>query len=209
MPSGANVEFASSIGTDVVSTRHGSNVVFNNYLVDRPAPAQYLRAVEAVLEVNISVAHSVRRVWPIFKNFNLWMNRYGYVWEGLPADNENRFVYLGNTGASNDSAYGSDGSKTKYVVRKVVPEQLIYFDSFPCPLVGKNGLWSGHNVMSLYEQDGRTCISVFMEHTWYSEIMTIEALRAEAREIMFTTAVNFWRDFFIPDLLSQIEKANR
>jgi len=189
-----------AIGNDVVATKHGDNVVFRNYLVDRPGHTKGLRAAEAVLEVLITLPYPVGKVWPVFKNFNAWMNRFGYVWDGLPAEKENDFVYLGNTGSSNDMSYGSDGSRTKYVVRKVVPEQLIYFDSLPLPLVGKDGVWTGHNLMSLHGKDGITEISVFMEHTWHSETMTIEELRAEARAIMFGAALEFWRDYFVPDL---------
>ena len=195
----------SAVGTDVVITKHNQNVVFRNYLVERPAHTKSLRSVEAVIDISITLSHPVRKVWPIFKNFNSWMNRFGYVWDVAPADNENGFVYLGNTGATNDLTYGSDGSRTKYVVRKVIPEQLIYIDSLPLPLVDKNGIWTGHNLMSLREECGRTKLSIFMEHTWYSEAMTIEELRAEARGAMFDAVLAFWRDYLIPDLTSLIE----
>jgi len=205
MANTANQENESAIGADVVITSHGTNVVFRNYMVDRPAHTKNLRAVEAITDISMKVSHPVRRVWPVFKNFDLWMNRFGYAWDGLPADNENNYVYLRNTGASNDLKYGSDGSRTKYVVRKVIPEQLIYFDSVPVPLVDKNGLWTGHNLMSMKEENGQSVISIFMEHTWYSETMTIEELRAEARWAMFEASVVFWQNYFIPDLTSLIE----
>lgn len=193
-----------AIGTDVVTISHGDNVVFVNYVVERPAHTPQLKAVEAVLEVRLSVPHPVRRVWPVFIDFNAWMNRFGYVWEFLPAKRENQYAYLGNIGTANDIKYATE-TRTKYVVRKVIPEQLIYLDSVPLPIAGKDGVWSGHNVMSLREQDGRTEISVFMEHTWYSPTMSLGELRAEARGIMFDIAVAFWRDYFVPDLLSLIE----
>ncbi len=196
----------SSIGNDVVISRPSENVFFRSYLVDRPGHTRKLRAAEAVLDIGIKLPHPVRTVWPVFKDFNLWMNRFGYMWYGLPAERENQFVYLGNTGAENEMSYGSDGSRTRYVVRKVIPEQLIYFDSLPLPLVGRDGVWTGHNLMTLRESAGHTEISIFMEHTWYSETIPIEDLRSEARGIMFETAVGFWRDYFIPDLVSLIEK---
>jgi hypothetical protein len=120
------------------------------------------------------------------------------------ADNEDGFVYLANKAGANDLKVGSDGSRTKYVVRKVVPEHLIYFDSLPLAIVGKDGVWTGHNVMSLREREGRTEVSVFMEHTWYSETVSIEELRADAKKVL-EGGIAFWRDYFIPDLLSLVE----
>lgn len=194
-----------AIGVDVITTKHGSNVVFRNYIVERPAHSKTLRGVEAVLDITITLSRPVREVWPVFKDFNLWMNRFGYAWDGLPADNENHYVYLGNTRSSNNLKYGSEGSKTKYVVRKVIPEQLMYWDSLPVPLVDKDGVWTGHNLVGMQEANGQTRLSIFMEHTWYSETMTVEELRAEARWAMFDAVLAFWRDYFIPDLISLLE----
>lgn len=197
----------SAIGDDVVITRHRDNVVFRNYLVERPAHTQSLRSVEAVLEVTIDLPHPARRVWPVLKNSNLWMNRFGYEWDGIPADNEDKFVSLGNTGAANDLKYGTQGHRTQYVVRKVVPGLLIYQESLPIRMLDKDGVWSGHNLTSLREESGKTIVNVFMEHTWFSESMSLDELRAEARGAMFGSAVGFWRDYFIPDLVALIEKS--
>jgi hypothetical protein len=195
----------SAIGTDVVVTRHGDNVTFRNYLVERTAHTASLRSVEAVLEISIVVAHPARRVWPVLKNSNLWMKRFGYEWDGIPGDNENNYISLGNTGSANDLKYGTGGHRTVYVVRKVIPEQLIYQDSLPIRMLDKDCVWSGHNLTSLREDSGRSTINVFMEHTWFSESLSLEALRNEARGAMFGSAVGFWRDYFIPDLLSLID----
>lgn len=192
-----------AIGADVVTIRHGANVVFRNYLVDRPAHTEKLRAAEAVLDISVTVAKPVRDVWPVFCDFNSWMNRFGYVWDEVPANKENDYAYLGNVGTSNDLKYGAQ-TKNQYVIRKVIQEQLICFDSFPYQVPDRDVVFTGHNLMSMREADGKTQISIFMEHTWYSETVRLEELRAEARKVMFEDAVAFWRDYFIPDLLSLI-----
>src|SRR6266576_2623121 len=86
----------SAIGTNVMLLAPRPNTSIRYYLIDRPAHTKTLRATEAVLDISIALAHPVRMVWPIFKDFNLWMNRFGFVWDGLPAENENGFVYLEN-----------------------------------------------------------------------------------------------------------------
>jgi len=157
-----------------------------------------------VLDVSITLAHPVRKVWPVFKNFNLWMNRFGYFWESVPGDNEDRYVQLSDQPWPNGAKTRSGVSATKYIVRRVIPQSLIYFDSLPAPIgVGKDGVWTGHNVVSLYEEGAQTKIGFLMEHTWYSETMGIAELRAEASAM--SKGEVFWRDFFIPDLVSAVE----
>jgi hypothetical protein len=196
---------SSAIGCDIVTVNTVPNVVFRNYTVDRPAHTPALKSVESVLEVTVTVPHPVSKVWPIFVDFNKWMNRFGYIWQGVPGENEDRFVLIANSGASNNIKYGSQGQQNKYVVRKVIKEQLMYFDSLPYKLLDKDAVFTGHNLMSMREFNGQTAISIFMEHTWHSETVTLEELRVEARRVMFDDALAFWRDYFIPDLIAAIE----
>jgi len=192
-----------AVGKGVVVVDVGPSARFKFYMVDRPAPSNRLRAAEIALEVSITFERPVHTVWPIFKDFNLWMSRFGYVWDaGVPADNEDDVVYLSNRPGANDVPW-EDGARVKYIVRKVVPERLIYFDSLPAPIANKDGVWTGHNVISLYEENKQTKIVIFMEHTWYSETMSIEELRAEAKGEL-DGGLGFWRDYFIPDLISAV-----
>jgi hypothetical protein len=45
-----------------------------------------------------------------------------------------------------------------------------------------------------------------MEHTFYSETMSIEELRAETKQLV-DSGLDFWCDYFIPDLLALIDAA--
>jgi hypothetical protein len=190
----------SGIGADLETVKDGDNVTFTKYLVDRPMPLKGLLAAEAVVDICMTFEKPVGVVWPIFKNFNLWMNRYGYVWSAIPADEENGIVYLGNR--SNEF-----GTNTPYVIRKVIPECLIYLESLPHALPGKNAYWTGHNVVNLREVGGRTVITSFMEHTFFSHELPVEELRKIAADLMFEKgAIGFWRNYFIPDLRSLIER---
>jgi hypothetical protein len=192
-------------GPEIFTVQTSPNVLMKYYFADRPAHTPALRAAECALDITITLKQPASEVWPVFRNFDVWMRRYGFIWESIPADNQDNFVYLGDGNSS--SGDGSDGTKTKYVVRKVVPQQLIYFDSLPLPIVGKNGVWTGHNLMSMREEAGQSTISIFMEHTWYSETMSLEELRHEAKQAVLADngGFAFWRDYFIPDLISLIE----
>jgi hypothetical protein len=172
------------------------------YTADRPAFGPF-KVVEFVTDVTITLPHAVKMVWPIFKEFNLWMNRFGYLWDSVPADNEGNVVSLVNKGA-NDYKYGRKGNESSYVVRKVIPEQLIYLDQLPIQII--NGTGTGHTVVSLSGEHGRTKIDFFMEHTGYSETASIGELRDEINKSM-EAGTAFWRDYFIPDLVAAIEAA--
>jgi hypothetical protein len=193
-----------AIGSEVTRVDLGDAGHIRHYLVDRPAYTESMRAVEAVMEISLRLPRPPQLVWPLVKDFNRWMNRIGYVWDRAPADHENEFVHLLNTGTAGSPQKVSAGSGTRYVVRKVIPSRLIHLDSLPSRMIGKDCTWSGHNVMTFQEEDGNTRLSNFMEHTFYSESMSLEDLRAHTRKVL-AGAVGFWSEAFIPDLLSLIE----
>jgi hypothetical protein len=195
-------EREAAVGSEVEVVKVNPNATLRFYVADRPSTSSSGKlGAEIVLEVLISVAHPLQKVWPIFKDVNAWMGRFGFEWDSVPADNEGRSVFLGNKPGVNDLKYED---RTEYIVRKVIPGRLIYTDSLPSPIPNKDGCWTGHNVKALYEENGKTEIAIFMEHTWYSDTMTIEELRAEARGVL-DAGVAFWRDYFIVDLLAAIE----
>ena len=191
----------SGVGTtrfDVI--KHGPHE-FVRYLVDRPMPVKGLLASEAVVDVRLAFSRPVKEVWRVMRDFNLWHNRYGYEWTGVIGDEENNIVYLGNKTGTNF------GTKIPYVVRRVIPERLIYQESLPHPFVDNNGFWTGHNVLSFWEEEGRTRVTVYMEHTFFSQQLQLEELRKVASDLMFENGgIGFWRRFFIPDLETLIEK---
>jgi hypothetical protein len=195
---------AEVVGEGITTVDVPPNAMFKLYYADRRAPSSRLRATETVMDVLITLTHPVKSVWPIFKDFDLWMNRFGYYWDGVPANNEIHIVSLVNKAGANDYKYGKEGAQPRYIVRKVIPEQLIYFDALPGPLVGIDGTWTGRTVVSLREESGQTKISFLMEHTMYSETASLDVLRSELKQAS-VNVIAFWRDYFVPDLNAAIE----
>jgi hypothetical protein len=209
----AESERAGPVGDGVVVRSVAPNARFKFYTADRPAQSTRLRAAEISLDVSITLARPLRAVWPVFKDFNLWMNRFGYFWDRVPADSEDRFVHLGSKAGINDLTHHAPPERraqpTRYIVRQVIEGRLIYFDSLPMPIAtkdGKEGTWTGHNLFSLHEEGGHTRVAIFMEHTWYSESMTTEELREEGQRAL-DAGLEFWREFFIPDLVLAVESS--
>jgi hypothetical protein len=200
---------AEVVGGDGITTIDvPPNAMFKLYYADRAAPPNgRLQAVENVMDVLVTLAYPLEKVWPIFKDFDLWQNRWGFYWDSVPANNENNIVTIVNKAGANDYKYGKEGygkEGTRYIVRKVIPEQVIYFDALPTPLVGIDGCWTGHNVVSLREDRGQTKISFLMEHTMFSATAALDALRTELKQAI-TTVIGFWRDYFIPDINAAVE----
>jgi hypothetical protein len=71
-----------AVGDGIVVSNPSPNILFKSYVVDRPAHTDRLRAVETNIDVSITLPHPVKKVWPIFQDFNRWMGRWGYVWSG-------------------------------------------------------------------------------------------------------------------------------
>src|SRR5689334_3609491 len=115
-----------AVGKGGITVIEIPNASIRYYLADRAGHTKKLSAAELVFDVSITLHRSIGEVWPIFKDFNLWMSRFGFIWDGIPADKENGFVFLGNRVGANDLKVGSDGTRTRYIVRKVIPERLIY-----------------------------------------------------------------------------------
>jgi hypothetical protein len=191
------------VGSGIIVSSPSPNVEFKAYLADRPAPNGRWGA-EMSIDITILLDHPVCEVWPVFKDFNRWQSRFGYEYDGVIGDKEDQFVYLGNRAGANDLKW-QEGLRFQYIVRKVVPGRLIYMDSAPAPIedTSKHGVWEGHNVFMLFDEDQTTKVVIFIEHTWYSATMTLEELRAEAKGTMDGGLV-FWRDYFIPDLISTV-----
>ena len=190
----------SGVGTDLGMIKHGPHE-FAKYLVDRPMPVKGLLASEATVAVRMTFSRPVKEVWRVMRDFNLWHNRYGYQWSGVIGDEENNIVYLSNKRGT------GFGTKIPYVVRRVIPEKLIYQESLPHPFADNSGFWSGHNVLSFWEEKGTTRVTVYMEHTFFSQQLRMDELRKVASDLMFENGgIGFWREFFIPDLETLIEK---
>jgi hypothetical protein len=187
--------------TDIVTVQHSPNVLLKCHVVDRVPGFDGASAVEGVIEVNWKIPRGVREVWRHFKDFNSWQNRYGYYYDGVMGDEEGYIVHM----SDRTNNYGLN---IPYLVRKAVPEQLLYLESQPYPFIDKSGTWSGHNVMTLQERDGETFITIFMEHTWQSQTRTVEDLRHIVQGAV-DAAVKFWREFFIPDLEALVLKGGQ
>jgi hypothetical protein len=162
------------------------------------------------MSVMFTIDRPARDVWPYLKDFNCWQNSYGYYYSGVVGDlyssaacDLGKETYRISIHKPNEAP---EQYPYEYQVLRVIPERLIVAFQ-PVPGDGSTGGVSpGFHVFMLNEQDGRTVVTVLMEHAARTQDSTEEQalapLRAETPE-----AMRFWRDVFIPNLKQLIYEA--
>jgi hypothetical protein len=124
----------------------------------------------------------------------LWQNSDHHYYSGVLADLEGKSVRLTLGSDVNDPnrLFGD------YDVVKVIPENLIAISQIVArdgPLAGV----AGYTVLMLNEHEGRTVITILMEHHRSNPGLTEEQALALWRK-MAPDSQRKWRDLFIPTL---------
>jgi hypothetical protein len=141
--------------------------------------------------VMFTVDRLARDVWPHLKDFNRWQNSYGHYYSGVVGDLEGKTFRLG-------SAPDETGPH-QYLVRRVIPEHLIVL----LQVIPEHGSAGDINpdchVFMLNEHNGRTVVTVLMEHASLSNGKTEEEALRPWREVA-PESQRKWQDIFIPTL---------
>jgi uncharacterized protein YndB with AHSA1/START domain len=147
------------------------------------------------LNFSFTINRPVRDVWPYLKDWNLWMNSFGYFFPGVVGDLEGKSFRI----TLNQPNVPSDAYPFEFKVLRVIPEHLIAIYQ-PVPEDGGNGGVSpGFHVTTLDERDGQTAIMFAMEHAFGTQDMTEEQALDSWRE-SGVTYQQMWREHFIPAL---------
>jgi len=150
------------------------------------------------ISVTFTIDRPAKDVWPYFKDFSLWQKDHYY--SGVVGDLEGKTFSLSDK--PNDAELPH-----YYRVIRVIPEHLIVIHQ-PIPetdipgMPGLGGISPGFGVFILNEYDGKTAITILMEHSSYAsrtQDMSEEDALAPWREIMSDAQMKL-RDLFIPDL---------
>lgn len=142
-------------------------------------------------------------VWSHFKDFNAWFNVHGYYLKGepgdglaVPGDMEGQMMRLGSSPKGPWSL--------AYTIDKVIPKHLVVLTEIPRK--HKDYISFGYHVFMLTEYDGKTMVTVFMQHATRSADKTAEEMLIGPRNFMNTLSQkeNFWTDVLIPKLRSLV-----
>ena len=155
----------------------------------------------ANLVIAVTIDSPVKDVWPYFKNFNTWGNKTGYYyWDasgkpGIHGDMKGKVVRLGP----------KEGGGLEYVVHTVIPHRLIGKKEIPREVDGV--LYSGDHAFILTERNGKTMITMVMQHTNRASHKTEEELLKEWTPFIprLSQENNYFLDGFIPELRAAVK----
>lgn len=147
-------------------------------------------AAGKLASVQFTLDRPAKEVWPYFKDFNLWQNSRDHYYSGVLGDLEGRTFRLSKT--------PHEPGPHQYKVAKVIPEHLIVIDQ-PGPWDGGPQPYDGYSVFMLDDQDGKTLLSILMQHSIRTNDQTEEQALNYWRQ-MESALTGKWRDAFIPTL---------
>jgi hypothetical protein len=161
--------------------------------------------------VKFGIDAPVSKVWPYASDWNTWMNDPGsYYYSGVLGELEGQTFSLSLKPNDTEMPHF-------YHVDKVIPEHLIVVsqpiltdeDLKVYPLPGHGGASGGYHVFMLSEHEGKTLITVYMEHESVmargadADTITPDEALAPWMEAL-GGALARWRDDFIPALRRRV-----
>jgi hypothetical protein len=158
------------------------------------------------ITVNFTLDSGVAAVWPYASDWNTWMNGGSFYYSGVLGELEGQTFSLSLKPNDTEMPH-------YYTVEKVIPEHLIVIsqpimtddDLKIYPLPGYGGASGGYHVFMLAEHEGKTLVSVYMEHESVmargadADTITQDEALAPWRDAL-EAALGRWRDDFIPTL---------
>lgn len=143
-----------------------------------------------------------REVWPYVKDFNLWQADYGHKYSGVVGDLYSREdLTIGDQTfhLSDEPTDRESEGEADYVVLMSVPEYVVVCYQ-PVPDDGSTGGVSpGFHVFMLNEHQGRTTVSVLMEHAQRTQGLSEDEALQPFRDAGESSR-HKWLNVFIPTL---------
>jgi hypothetical protein len=155
-----------------------------------------------IWNVMFTIDRPARDVWPHFKDWNRWMNSYGFYWPGVVGDRyrrEERDFEKGTFPLTVKKPNHLPEEARHYQLLRVLPEHLIVLYE-PVPEDGSTGgVCPGIHIFMLNERSGKTIVTITLEHATRSQhgsqAEAIVPWRDGSREVQ-----RFWLEVFIPNL---------
>ncbi len=161
--------------------------------------------VGTALNVAFVIDYPVAKVWPYFKDFNLWQNPHSHYYSGVLGDLEGRTFRI--------SVKPDESGPHYYEVLRVIPEHLIVI-SQPIPMdgssaevapgLGSGGVSPGFHVFMLNESEGKTLMTIFMEHKFRTRDLSEE--QAFEKMSWTSSSLRRWQEGFVPTLKKLIHE---
>ena len=181
---------------------NGDENVHQRYFTYQTADGALIAGVSC--SVMFTIDRPARDVWPYLQDFNSWQNASKHYYSGELGKLEGKTFRL--------SDRPNDDGPHYYEVVKVIPEYLIVVNQ-PVPtdgtsagLPGLGGVSPGFHVFMLNEHEGRTTVSVMMDHSSISEAKNDQEALKPWRDVVETHWMTKWCDEFIRNLKARVRE---
>ena len=147
-----------------------------------------------VTTIMFTIDRPVGVVWGYFRDLNLWQNSFHHYYSGVAGDLEGQKIRLTIRRVEPDATPTS----AEYLVTRVIPEHLLILSQIKVdhgPVAGMGGL----TVFTLHEINGKTTVTIMMQHDRASRSFEVNEALALWRDGASENLLK-WRDFFIPTL---------
>jgi hypothetical protein len=191
-----------SQGTErVVNWTEGPNDVDGDVKIHQRFYSEETQAglvVGKTLSILFTIDRPAEDVWPHLKDFNPWQNEYGHYYSGVIGDLEGQTFRIGE--GPDDLA-----GEHQYEVVRVIPQHVIFVLQPQMAAAGQSP--DSHTIM-LNEHEGRSAVSIIMQHATLVADPAKEAETLVYYREMAEESQRKWREIFIPTLKRQVADAD-
>jgi hypothetical protein len=152
------------------------------------------KVVGKTLSMVFTIDRPAKDVWPHLKDFNPWQNEYGHYYSGVIGDLEGQTFRIGE---SPEDLTGPH----QYEVVRVIPEHVMVVLQ---PQLAADGQSPDSHTVMLNEHDGKSIISIVMQHASLLDDPAKEEETVVYFQEMAAESQRKWRDIFIPTLKQQV-----
>jgi hypothetical protein len=163
--------------------------------------------VGRTFNVMFSIDRPVHEVWSIYKDFNIWQNKFGHFYSGVVGDlyhSEEHDLGRETFAMSTDP---ENLGRHEFTILRVIPGHgMVIFQPIPDEdatesrfFFGRGGISPGFHIYTLNGQGDKTVVTILMEHATRTTGLSIEEALAPWRTMLEAGHRKF-RDMMIPEL---------
>jgi hypothetical protein len=146
--------------------------------------------VGKTFNVMFTIDQPAAKVWPYFKDFNLWQNSYNHYYSGVLGDLEGKTFAISTT---------KEFGRHRWQVIRVIPEHVIVLlETDPEGGRPPDSIPDCH-VFMLNEHGDKTVMTILMQHSSMSSSETESQMLDHWKKVA-AESQRKWRDVFIPIL---------
>ena len=189
-----------AIAIEVITTKENDqDTIFSSITIDSRGDELFVNYGHDYM---FTIDQPAKKIWPYFRNFNLWMAGSTYNTDNLEEEVGNTIYFSINDDKNFSSVVEDTETFRKYMrVHKVVPEQLLVMDSLT--LDEKN--ISSPYIFSFHEHGGKTTIRLFAVYApaWIPKNKKDELV--SSLKVMFDNTDMRWQDVYVPRLKQLVD----